>query len=327
MKKETNARYKFAVVLQQHQDSKYYIESLICAKQIRMRPYCYVFLLIVLLACGTAPKQQTDHPAKAIPPLPYQFAQPSARYNLPSSLREVSGLGWYARNRIVCVQDELGKVFVFDVERAKVVEQIKFGEKGDYEGVERVGDEIFVLRSDGFISTLRLEEAEMRTFDPGLPAGTEVEGLGYDARTNRLWLAVKNAPKEKTKPAEIVAYSFDLKTKTIWKGIFIPAEILGAFEASLGYRPSEFKPSGIAVQPQTGDVYLLASVGHRMLVLNRNGQLTHTVQLPERLLAQPEGICFAPDGTLYIASEAKDKKGEGYLLRFDVTASTSGAIE
>lgn len=269
-----------------------------------------------MLACGSGskPKQEAS---QAPLPAPYLMDQPSAVYALPKELREVSGLGWYSKGRLACVQDELGKVYIFDLKKERVVDEVKFGDKGDYEGIERVANEVFVLRSDGLLNTYDIEEPKMRTFDPGLPPGTEVEGLGYDSRTNRLWIAVKEMKKTKEQPAAVVAYSFDLKTKTIWKGIVIPQAALNDFEATLGRRPAEFKPSGVAVHPRTGEVYLLASVGRRILVLNRNGQLVHSLALKLPQLEQPEGICFDPQGALYVASESRDKKGKGYILKFD----------
>jgi len=61
-------------------------------------------------------------------------------------------------------------------------------------------------------------------------------------------------------------------------------------------------------------MYLLAAEGARLLVLDRMGIIRTVARLDPKTFRQPEGICFAPDGTLFIASEGKD--GKGYILKF-----------
>lgn len=281
----------------------------------------YISLLsvsIFLVACGSGKNQKPEKNEYTAKKIPYDLAQPTERHKLNSDLQEISGLGWYANGQLACVQDEAGKVFVFDIEKDKIINKIKFGEKGDYEGVERVGDEVFVLRSDGLITAFKIEEPEMRTFDLGLSKNTEVEGLGYDTKTNRLMIAVKESKKDGKIETDVVVYTFDLKRKAIWKGLVIPKEALDEFETSIGLKPDQFKPSGVAIHPLTSEIYLLASAGNRLVVIDRNGQLVTSVALSQKLLKQPEGICFAPDGTLYIASEARDKGEDGYILRFNM---------
>ena len=48
--------------------------------------------------------------------------------------------------------------------------------------------------------------------------------------------------------------------------------------------------------------------------MTRTGKLLSSVALSPDLFKKPEGICFAPDGTLFIASEGDG--GNGYILRF-----------
>jgi len=70
-----------------------------------------------------------------------------------------------------------------------------------------------------------------------------------------------------------------------------------------------------SIHPKTGNYYVLSANAHRLVVMNRNGKTLSSVALDPKLLRQPEGICFSPDGTLFIASEGDGKKG--YLLQFD----------
>ena len=51
------------------------------------------------------------------------------------------------------------------------------------------------------------------------------------------------------------------------------------------------------------------------MVISQEGQLLHIEKLRKEVHAQPEGLCFDQDGTLYIANEGKGAKGR--ILRFD----------
>lgn len=67
-----------------------------------------------------------------------------------------------------------------------------------------------------------------------------------------------------------------------------------------------FKPSAIAIHPQTKNIYVLGSVGKLLIVCNYNGEIISVVELNPALFLQPEGICFDPAGALYISNEGKE---------------------
>ena len=79
----------------------------------------------------------------------------------------------------------------------------------------------------------------------------------------------------------------------------------------------KFNPSAIAVHPETNDIYILSTRDTKcMAVFSRDGKLKSFQLIDEDLMPQPEGICFSPEGVLYISSEGK--KGEpGNLFQFD----------
>lgn len=293
------------------------------------RSYLVVLLLITGLFFTCQPNQKADQTDESSLPnaaIPYDLANPTERYNLPKDLREVSGLSYYKPGRLAMVQDELAVVFIYDLESKTVVDEHIFGKKGDYEGVEFVDGELYMLRSDGElyhfepsdsngIKTLGGGGAAIHHIKIDLPGKNgngrpDVEGLGYDPKLNALLLATKDpATGNPDKPI----YFYDLKRATLWRGPVLTQAVLADMA---GNGPTEeVKPSGLAVHPKTGDYYVLCSNGHRLIVMNRNGKTLSSVALDPKLLRQPEGICFSPDGTLFIASEG-DKKG--YMLQFDV---------
>ena len=84
------------------------------------------------------------------------------------------------------------------------------------------------------------------------------------------------------------------------------------------FQPGEsdfsFSPSGIAIHPVTGHLYIPSSVGKLLLILSPQGRVLHIEKLSKEVHAQPEGICFAADGALYISNEGKG--GKGNIHRF-----------
>ena len=53
-----------------------------------------------------------------------------------------------------------------------------------------------------------------------------------------------------------------------------------------------------------------------VLVMAPSGELLSIRELDKDPFNQPEGICFEKDGTMYISTEAKGKRGKGRVYRF-----------
>ena len=52
-----------------------------------------------------------------------------------------------------------------------------------------------------------------------------------------------------------------------------------------------------------------------MAVFSHDGSLKNFQLIDRNILLQPEGICFAPDGTLYISTEGKPG-GSGFIYAY-----------
>ena len=273
--------------------------------------HCLFGLTLLLLGCGPSSTKTDRQPdADTVTPpfkLPYNLTAPDENVTLPSALEEVSGLTYYKDDKLLCVQDEEAVVYVYDTKKQAVVQDFGFGGYGDFEGIEYVNDEIYVLESNGNLFRFKPESSQIGRTQTDLPAKTEVEGLGYEPKTKRLLIAVKKGGGESSDKA---VYSFDLLNKAVFKDMQLnDTQLEGA-----GIDPKTYRPSGIAVHPITGEWYVLVSAGKRLLVTNRKAQILYSQPLDSKLFRQPEGICFAPNGDLYIASEGGGKKG--YLMTF-----------
>ncbi|MGA0555103.1 SdiA-regulated domain-containing protein [Larkinella sp. VNQ87] len=269
---------------------------------------CYCLVLLGLLGACNAKKTdetQNDTPGERLT-VPYDLNSPARRFTLPAELEEVSGLAYYKSNQLLCVQDEIAVAYIYDLNRKQIADSSVFGNYGDYEGIEWVKNEIYTLKSNGDLYHFKPFSKQIARIPTDLPGKTEVEGLAYDPESDRLMIAVKEGAKKDEK----VVYMYDLKTKVVFKGLTLKESAL----KEAGIDAGKFKPSGLAVHPKTGDFYFLTAVGKRLVIVNRKGRIVASEPLDSKLFRQPEGICFAPDGTLYIASEGAGKAG--YILEF-----------
>ncbi len=277
--------------------------------------------------------------AKEIFALPYQLNQPQKSLELPSRLTEISGLAFVKNNSmLVGVQDEKGNLYLINQFDGKIEEKIDFGRDGDYEGVEMIGDNAYVVNSSGTIYeiiNINVEKPEINKYKTPLKSSNDVEGLTFDSSQHRLLLACKGRPLNGASLDEIrgkkAIYAFDLNKKELLEE---PAYIitLSAVQDYLKQNPNHpdikklidqfgpeekrlaFNPSAIAIHPKTKDLYILSSAGKTILVMDQKGAIKHIERLRKKIHTQPEGIAFAVDGTLYISNEGSGKKAKIHVF-------------
>lgn len=250
--------------------------------------------------------------------IPYNLYEPGRIIELPLEQAEISGISYLKENTLVFVDDERGHVYTLDYQTGEVTGQYRFGKKGDFEDIEVVAHTVYVLRSDGNIyriKALGLPEQRDKKYETSLTAQHDCEGLAYDPRQDYLLIACKSSPGLKSSAPETNTrriWGFDLgQAKDL---IETPVYILNFAEMSMltntNITAQDFQPSGIAVHPLSGDVYLISSVGNALIVLDaEDGHLIAQTALNERIFKQPEGICFSPKGTLFISNEGRGSKG------------------
>ncbi len=285
---------------------------------------------IVLATCAREASVQTASPADA-PPAPYAFERPDTLFRLPGTLREISGLTVLDAHTLGAVQDEKGDLYRIDLRTGTIVDRRDFGKNLDYEGVERVGNAVWVLQSDGDLFEIedwRADKLDADRHDTGLGAAYDTEGLAYDAAHHRLLIACKEyAGKDLDRYKAIYAFDLERRERLDAPAFLIDVETFReGVEADDGLgaplrqalRPlmdlSGFKPSALAIHPLTGELYVLSSVLKGIAVLAPDGTMTAVWPLPDPPFEQPEGLAFLPDGTLFIASEGVGKKA--VLARF-----------
>ncbi len=268
---------------------------------------------------------------------PYQLATPVEEFKLPNKLREISGLGIDATGKyLYAVQDEDGDLFLINTTTGEIEKEGTFHKAGDYEGVEFANGRVFVVKSSGTlyeIINFKKENQELIKYKFDFSKNSDIEGLGYDPIGNRLLISSKGkSGKGKEFKFKKGIFGLDLSTMKLDEApvYTISVEAVKQFlevnntlekldKLVKLFQPGEefiFGPSGLAVHPKTGDIYITSSVGKLLVVLHREGTIKHIVKLKKKIHEQPEGIAFAQDGTLYISNEGKDGKGRIYKFAY-----------
>lgn len=246
---------------------------------------------------------------------PFDFDIPRVA-ELPNILQEISGLtGWKENNQVLAVQDEDGIVFLLDAVTGRIERSFRFGKDRDYEGITSHHDTIYVLERDGdlhrFTYVAAQQAFDAEKLETAFSYRNDTEGLAYEPATNSLLIA----PKARDLSASLGKYQRGIYRYHLEDGRTDPEpayvlDLQAIGEVVYGKRqPYPLKPSGLAVDPLTGDIYVLASVGKILVVLSAAGDLQHIEILREKVFRQPEGICFDPAGNLYLSSEGRGGKG------------------
>ena len=268
----------------------------------------------------------------------YNLEHPDARYKMPDCLEEISGLSYYGKGRLACIQDEKANIYVWNLEKRKVVDTYDFGKDADYEDIAVVGKTAYILRNNGNIyrvEDFKHKDRNVRTYKTPLNEKNNTEGLAYDPLSNTLLVACKGSPsveQENTYEGYKAIYKFDLQeeeliTKPYYLidlerlDSYIDQSAFARFSVRIAKTlhiiesETSFQPSGLAIHPLHGDIYVISSVGKLLIILNRKGKVLDVKELDPKEFRQPEGICFSPAGDMYISNEGQG--GNGYILEFD----------
>lgn len=313
-------------------------------------------LSFLILSCGSTPNPDSDQSNSSMEkktvkepeenvisisnsghPSPYNFAEPQFTMALPLVLLEVSGLSYYSpTNQLLAVNDERGWIFFLNPTTGEIEEKETFFGNGDFEGIEWTGEKISIVKSNGNVHFFDFgkKEAE-KVVKTDLKPSNDIEGLAYDAENNQLLLACKGNPNlgktDKYKKVKNI-YSFDLAKNELNPDPFLSVEddILEDYvkdfskkndfskkkKKKLKGRVNDFSPSGIAIHPKTKDYYMISSQGKLLIIFNKEKELQEVVFLDEKTHRQPEGICFAPNGDLFISNEGKGLGAK--IMKYDI---------
>lgn len=293
----------------------------------------YGLAIIWIAACNrcddstTQRAKEKDASAEIIGHTPgYKLNEPDHIARLPKKLKEASDVTAIGATAVAMVQDEKGIIYLYDLNTDDVIRKIKFGPKGDYEGLAQVGDVMYVLESSGVLYKINNWQlnASAKASELNLPT-KDNEGLCYDPLSKKLlispksrWKKKKGGGKHKRPVFEFdpttdnmgVEPAFVLNTKDILAfankhGLTIPVRTTKKGNIKENLR---FLPAAVAVHPKTNEIYVVSAVDRVIVSFDRQSRLTGFSQLDKKLFMQPEGIAFLPDGTLVVVNESPKKK-------------------
>jgi len=267
---------------------------------------------------------------------PYNLSEPTQKQKLSNELDELSGLDFLGGTLFACIQDEKANVYVYNYATDEITSDVDFGKNGDFEDIEVFGKEIWVLRSDGDlyqITDFNTEDQKTEKYENELSSSNDAEGLCLDASKQNLLIACKGKAHDDKKWDNYKGvYSFNLAKKELSsEPIFVISladlskhlaqdkskEMVNKVARFLNPASGDlsFQPSGIDVHPTTKEIYLIATVGKLLVVMDKTGKkIVHIEPLDPDVFKQPESICFTANGDLYIGNEARG--GKANILKF-----------
>lgn len=246
------------------------------------------------------------------PAIPGYGQTPQKTLLLKKPLREISGIQDYNEKELVGVNDEEGILFFIDKATGKYRVQ-PFGKRGDYEDIALTPKGFYVMKSNGDIHHVDLSSGkEIGVYSRAFPRFVEFESICYDPETEHLLLICKSCGPEEP---FIHAWRFDLKTNS-----YDPAPVFSIAWKDirrLGKDDTiECLPSSAAIHPVTGKLFIIASLGKVMLQCTRSGQLEAVYGINPDIFQQPEGLCFAANGDMFISNEGRQSKASLLLYPF-----------
>lgn len=259
----------------------------------------------------------------------YSLNKPDVIFDLSRELTEISGLTYSTKLDILyTINDEDGYVYGVSPKSGEIIDKIEFAKSDDYEGIAYNDNYIFVAESNGNIKVINESKSKREVeYDDKLSRDNDIEGLVYNARDNNILMAAKGDSEEDGNDKDFKSlFSMDISDGDIEEKPFLKMDAMDAIKSlkkrhitsnalvnlSVTSRVKEFAPSGVAIHPTNNDVYVLSAKGRLLLICDLNGENKALIFLNQSMHVQPEGICFSPDGTLYISNEGRGRSGKIY---------------
>lgn len=241
------------------------------------------------------------------------------KWYLHPVLHEISGICWIDEQRMACVQDELGIIYIFNFLSAKIENKIPFAGPGDFESITKDGDTYFVMRSDGRIFEIRMSSSKNPTviqYDLPFDKTLDYEGFFYDKSKKRLLITFKE-PDPQTKSKIRGIYAFDpvkktMSSKPVYE-IDLSNPLINKQDKDDDKKDKDlyknFFPSDIAINPVTSEIYMTNGINPSILVLDKTGKMKRYFKLDKDNFPQPEGITFSSNGDMFLSSEGVKHNG------------------
>ncbi|WP_034259553.1 SdiA-regulated domain-containing protein [Aequorivita capsosiphonis] len=235
------------------------------------------------------------------------------KWDMPNELNEISGISWISEDKMACVQDEEGIIYIYNFNTELVEKKVNFAKSGDYEALAVVDSTAYVMESSGKlfeVSNYLSPDFEVQQYQTPFSGKNNMESLVADTLNNRLLYTVKNKDPHSDSYKGIYAFNLETKKSETLPILKIPLDD-PIFEkkdkGDDGDIESSFYPSEIAINPKNGNIYVLTSKKKpQLLIMDNEGKLLKLHQLYPKSFPQPEGLAFSAEGTVFISNEGRN---------------------
>lgn len=263
------------------------------------RPFTFAILITVLLLSCTI----NERKYKPVADFRYDLLNPFV-IKLPDRLAEISGLSYYPNDTSVfAIEDE--NAFLYKISlTTNEIKRWKFDKRHDFEDVVLHDSVFYILISNGDVETVRFGKGDSIItgkfiFPQQGKKSNEFESLYFDDSLQQMTLLCKDCADDNKKT--ISAWSLDIKN-----GIYTPSVIkidVRPISQELDQKKIKLKPSAAALNPATGELYMLEAINNLLIITDRMGRFKKIYKLPAALYKQAEGIAFTPVGDMIISNE------------------------
>ena len=249
--------------------------------------------------------------------------EPGWETKLPRDLEEISGLAFSGDGRLFAHGDQDATIWQLDARNGKLIKTFSLaatgqdpdmGKKGksgvltgDFEDIQIVGDRFFLISSNGILVEFR-EGADGKSVpytahDTGLGKTCEIEGLAYDAGSRALLILCKIPHRDEYRHQVVVfAWSLDRGATDATPRLRVEYDKLAGTGAAI------FHGSAMAMAPGGKSLVLVAGPQKAFAEISLSGDVLSSGGLDGKAHRQPEGLAFAPDGTLLVSDEGAGKR-------------------
>jgi uncharacterized protein YjiK len=284
-----------------------------------------IIAFLLYSSCNDKPKDKKDEEVKpvSLQSIDYDLAHPVKKWMLSESLAQISGIVWVKNDRLLAIEDL--RPILYEIKLGDtsgiITDKIQFRhaeeDKFDFEDLAVVGDTVYALWSHGAIFKIikgKKEDSAQRT-KTWLKKDNNTEGLAYDPVSGNLLIACKEeSGLQNEKKSTRAIYEFDRKVDSLKPDPFMLVNKKD-FEGVAGEKV-DFYPAAIAVHPITHDIYIISTKDTKAIAqFSYDKKLKAFDYIDKEILPQPEGICFDPEGNLYISTESRHHK-PAYIYKF-----------
>lgn len=232
-------------------------------------------------------------------------------WDLPPALDNISDFVFVDENRIACILNVAGTIYIYNALTKTIEREIPFAPPGNYKSIVMIDETAFVACADGRIYEIQHYGAAkpvVKEYGTHLTIRQNVAGLCYDDRNKRILVALKGIDNGNQFYKGI--YSFELKTRTMPVKPVLKINLQDSILQKTSIRKLQLsvQPSGIDIHPISNEIYIIDGMKSQMLILDESGKIKSLYNISKNEVVRPEGVRFTPSGDLYIISSGSKRE-------------------